>query len=140
MVIPEDLYKQIYDAGTDSFDDQFVSNVITKYEQDGYFAVLPLSSKGEKFRWRWGYKSCVAGVKSGMLFCKAVRGGGYAVYQYDFADEEATPKSLWFGENMMRLPRAPICWKTSFPTIPLISRKAYILSKTILSLVPAEQI
>ncbi|MEQ2723059.1 site-specific DNA-methyltransferase [Phascolarctobacterium faecium] len=99
MVIPEDLYKQIYDAGTDSFDDQFVSNVITKYEQDGYFAVLPLSSKGEKFRWRWGYKSCVAGVKSGMLFCKAVRGGGYAVYQYDFADEEATPKSLWFGEK-----------------------------------------
>ena len=99
MVIPEDLYKQIYDAATDSFDDQFVSNIIKKYEQDGYVAVLPLSSKGEKFRWRWGYKSCVAGVKSGVLFCKAVRGGGYAVYQYDFADEEATPKSLWFGEK-----------------------------------------
>lgn len=99
MVIPEDLYKQIYDAATDSFDDQFVSNIIKKYEQDGYVAVLPLSRKGEKFRWRWGYKSCVAGVKSGVLFCKAVRGGGYAVYQYDFADEEATPKSLWFGEK-----------------------------------------
>ena len=99
MVIPEDLYKQIYDAATDSFDDQFVSDVIKKYEQNGYVAILPLSSKGEKFRWRWGYKSCVAGVKSGVLFCKSVRGGGYAVYQYDFADEEATPKSLWFGEK-----------------------------------------
>lgn len=99
MVIPENLYKQIYDASTDSFDDQFVSDIIKKYERDGYVAVLPLSSKGEKFRWRWGYKSCVAGVKSGVLFCKAVRGGGYAVYQYDFADEEATPKSLWFGEK-----------------------------------------
>lgn len=99
MVIPEDLYKQIYDVATDSFDDQFVANIIKKYEEDGYVAVLPLSSKGEKFRWRWGYKSCVAGVKSGALFCKAVRGGGYAVYQYDFADEEATPKSLWFGEK-----------------------------------------
>ena len=99
MVIPEDLYKQIYDAATDSFDDQFVSDVIKKYEQNGYVAILPLSSKGEKFRWRWGYKSCVAGVKSGVLFCKSVRGGGYAVYQSDFADEEATPKSLWFGEK-----------------------------------------
>ena len=99
MVIPENLYKQIYDATTDSFDDQFLSDIIKKYEKDGYVAVLPLSSKGEKFRWRWGYKSCVAGVKSGVLFCKSVRGGGYAVYQYDFADEEATPKSLWFGEK-----------------------------------------
>jgi adenine-specific DNA-methyltransferase len=99
LVIPENLYKKIYDAATDSFDDQFVSNVIDEYEKAGYVAILPLSSRGEKFRWRWGYKSCVAGVNSGVLFCKSIRGGGFAVYQYDFADDEATPKSLWFGER-----------------------------------------
>lgn len=99
LVIPENLYKQIYNADTDSFDDKFVEDVINEYAESGYVAILPLSSKGEKFRWRWGYKSCVAGVNSGVLFCKAVRGGGYAVYQYDFVDDEATPKSLWFGEK-----------------------------------------
>ncbi|WP_298028643.1 site-specific DNA-methyltransferase [uncultured Dysosmobacter sp.] len=99
LVIPEDLYRQIYDAATDSFDDLFLDRVIASYAADGYTAILPLSSKGEKYRWRWGYKSCAAGVKNGALFCKAVKGGGYAVYQYDFADEEATPKSLWFGER-----------------------------------------
>lgn len=99
IVIPEEYYKHIYDAITDSFDDRYLAEVIKKYEEQGYVAILPLSSKGEKFRWRWGYKSCVAGVNSGVLFCKTVRGGGYAIYQYDFADDEATPKSLWFGER-----------------------------------------
>jgi len=99
LVIPENLYKQIYNSDIDSFDDKFVADVVKDYAKSGYVAILPLSSKGEKFRWRWGYKSCVAGVNSGVLFCKAVRGGGYAVYQYDFADDEATPKSFWFGER-----------------------------------------
>ena len=99
IVIPEEYYNHIYDAITDSFDDRYLAEVIKRYEEQGYVAILPLSSKGEKFRWRWGYKSCVAGVDSGVLFCKTVRGGGYAIYQYDFADDEATPKSLWFGER-----------------------------------------
>lgn len=97
MVIPEELYKKIYNDDTDTFDDRFVSKVIEKYKNEGYEAILPLSSRGEKFRWRWGYNSCVAGVNSGVLFCKSVRGGKYAVYQYDFADDEVTPKSFWFG-------------------------------------------
>lgn len=78
IVIPEDLYKKIYDETTNSFDDRFLSEVIGEYEKSGYTAILPLSSKGEKFRWRWGYRSCAAGVKSGVLFCKAVRAGGFA--------------------------------------------------------------
>lgn len=99
IVIPEEQYKRIYDVSTNSFDDEYVSKTIEQYEKDGYIAILPLSSKNEKFRWRWGYKSCVAGVACGALFCKMIRGGGYAIYQYDFADDEATPKSLWFGER-----------------------------------------
>ena len=99
VVIPEILYKQIYDANTDTFDDVFVSNVIKEYEKEGYVAILPLSSKGEKWRWRWGYKRSVAGVESGVLICKPIRGGKYAIFQYDFSDDEATPKSLWVGEK-----------------------------------------
>lgn len=99
MVIPKELYSRIYNADTDSFDDNFVSNVIEEFKRKGYDAILPLSNRGEKFRWRWGYDSCVKGVKSGVLFCKTVRGGKHAIYQYDFADNEATPKSLWFGKQ-----------------------------------------
>lgn len=98
-VIPEDSYKQIYDVATNSFNDQFVSEIIQEHTRDGFVAVLPLSSRKEKLRWRWGYKSCVEGVKNGSLFCKTLRSGEYAIYQYDFADEEVTPKSLWFGEK-----------------------------------------
>lgn len=99
LVIPEEHYRRIYDPDTHTFDDAYLDKVIGDYAQKGYHAILPLGSKGERFRWRWGYASCVRGVKDGLLFCKPVKTGGYAVYQYDFADEEATPKSLWTGER-----------------------------------------
>lgn len=98
IVIPENLYEQIYDSNTRTFNDSFLNDVIKEYEGNGFLAILPLSSKGEFFRWRWGYKSCAEGVKNGVLFCKKTK-SGYAVYQYDFADDEATPKSLWYGEK-----------------------------------------
>lgn len=99
IVIPEIYYHKIYDADTQTFNDSFLNQVIEEYKLKGYTAILPLSSKGELFRWRWGYKSCVKGVENGTLFCKPVKSGGYAMYQYDFADNEATPKSLWMGEK-----------------------------------------
>ena len=99
MVIPHEQYKHIYDKETKSFNDTYLSSVINDHEEKGYVTILPLGNKGEKLRWRWGYKSCVDGVKSGVLFCKALQGGGYAIYQYDSSDDEATPKSLWFGER-----------------------------------------
>ena len=99
LVIPKEDYKKIYNAKTDTFNDDFLENIIKQYKDNGYIAILPLSSKGEKFRWRWGYDSCKKGIESGILFCKEVRGGGFAIYQYDFANDEACPKSLWFGEK-----------------------------------------
>ncbi|RGZ01285.1 site-specific DNA-methyltransferase [Clostridium sp. AM58-1XD] len=99
FVIPEKYYKKIYDADTQTFNDDYLQSVIDDYAERGYEAVLPVSSQGELFRWRWGYQSCVKGVENGTLFCKPVRSGGYAIYQYDFANNEATPKSLWFGER-----------------------------------------
>ena len=128
LVIPEQYYKNIYNPSTQQFNDAYLQKIISDYESRGYKAILPLSSKGEFFRWRWGYKSCVAGVQNGMLFCKTVRGGGYAVYQYDFADDEATPKSLWIGErydasskgtNLLEdiLPQNPFTYPKSLYTV-----------------------
>ena len=98
-VIPEDEYLQIYQAATDSFNDRYVEVLRKKYESEGCAFILPLSESNEYFRWRWGYNSCVSGCESGVLFAKQLRNGNYAVYQYDFADDEQTPKSLWFGER-----------------------------------------
>ena len=99
MVVPKCEYVKIYNKDTDSFDDLYLSSLIAKYKEIGYEAVLPLGKKGEYFRWRWGYKSCCEGVENGTLFCKKVKGGSYAIYQYDLADEEARPKSMWVGER-----------------------------------------
>ncbi|KPU43457.1 MULTISPECIES: site-specific DNA-methyltransferase [Bacillota] len=98
-VIPEDEYKKIYNPEDDTFNDDFVRELQKEYEEKGCAFLLPLSSKGENLRWRWGYKSCCKGCENGTLFAKSMRDGRYAVYQYDFADSEATPKSLWFGER-----------------------------------------
>lgn len=127
IVIPFDEYTNIYDETADSFNDDYLDNLIQQYKNNGYIAILPLSSKGEKFRWRWGYNSCVKGVEAGVLFCKKTK-SGYVVYQYDFADEEVTPKSFWFGErydasskgtNLLEniIPRNPFDYPKSLYTV-----------------------
>ena len=97
-VISEDEYKLIYNNETKQFDDNFLSQLIEKYESLGYAVILPESEDGTFLRWRWGYKSCKEGTENGILFCKQSR-GKYAVYQYDMADNEFTPKSFWIGER-----------------------------------------
>lgn len=98
LVIPKKDYNKLYDKNTNTFNDIFLKKIISCYESSGYFPILPISSSGEFLRWRWGYDSCCRGIESGQLFAKKVN-NGYAVYQYDFADNEATPKSMWFGER-----------------------------------------
>ena len=97
-VISKEEYADIYDNSTKQFNDKYVSSLKDKYEQEGYAFILPESQKGEYLRWRWGYDSCVDGCESGILFCKKSK-DNYSVYQYDSADEEVTPKSMWFGEK-----------------------------------------
>jgi len=96
-VIPEEEYGQIYLNNT--FNDTFLDALKNKYTQQGLQLILPIADNGEKLRWRWGYKACQLGVTNGTLFCKRLRGGRYAIYQYDVADNEAKPKSLWIGER-----------------------------------------
>lgn len=98
FVIPKEYYIQIYNKETDSFNDTFLKEIINEYRKKGCYDILPKSGKGEFLRWRWGYDSCVKGISSGTLFCKKVK-EGYAVYQYDLADSEVTPKSIWIGKK-----------------------------------------
>lgn len=98
FVIPKESYVNIYDKDSKTFNDTYLENIIDSYSQKGYYAILPNSSRGEHLRWRWGYDSCVCGIADGTLFCKKVK-DGYAVYQYDLADREVTPKSIWVGDK-----------------------------------------
>lgn len=98
FVIPKESYDNIYDKDSKTFNDKYLENIINDYSQKGYYAILPVSSRGEYLRWRWGYESCVNGIADGTLFCKEVD-DGYAVYQYDAADNEVTPKSIWVGDK-----------------------------------------
>ena len=99
MAISELEYKKIYDPLTTTFDDEYLNRLKEEYEIKGIQFILPISEKGELLRWRWGYKSSVKGVETGVLFVKETKKGGFAVYQYDFGDDEATPKSMWLGER-----------------------------------------
>ena len=98
-VVLQDEYDKIYDSSSNSFDDEYVNTLKEKYAIEGKSIVLPLSESGEFLRWRWGYRSCVEGVNTGVLVARKVKGGGYAVYQRDVADENVKPKSFWFGER-----------------------------------------
>lgn len=98
MLPPKEEVDLIYDVNLKAFDDVYLSSLLKKYNDQGYITVLPLSDKGEFFRWRWGYESCTKGIESNILYCKKTR-SGYAIYQYDFGDEYVTPKSIWIGER-----------------------------------------
>lgn len=98
-VVPQDECTPLYDSNTNQFDDVYLASLKRKYEEAGYKFILPVSESKEYLRWRWGYQSCVNGAESGILFVKKGRSGEYTVYQYDEADAEVTPKTLWFGER-----------------------------------------
>lgn len=97
-VLPKDEYDMIYDSNQNVFNDEFLQSLKVKYENSGYAFILPVSEQGEFLRWRWGYASCARGAENGVLFVKQPK-SGYAVYQYDTGDDEATPKSMWIGER-----------------------------------------
>lgn len=53
--VTKDEYEKIYDARTESFDDDYVDCLVSKYEKDGFEVFLPYDASGQKGRWRWGY-------------------------------------------------------------------------------------
>lgn len=98
-VVSEEIYEQIYCRETNTFNDELLERLKRDCQRRGMVFLLPISELGEKLRWRWGYKSCITGVETGILFAKELKNGGHAIYQYDSADDEVTPKSMWIGER-----------------------------------------
>lgn len=97
-LITKDEYSKIYDKESNSFNDEYLKNLGEKYKEQGYSFILPLNRKQECLRWRWGFESCVEGIKNGTLFVKE-NSTGYMVYQHDLGDDKYKPKSFWIGEK-----------------------------------------
>lgn len=55
-VLEEDEFSKIYNKALKIFDDNFLSELKTKYEKLGYSFILPISD-GNYGRWRWGYSA-----------------------------------------------------------------------------------
>lgn len=56
-LISDDEYKNIYNQDFKEFNDNFVNELIEKYENLGYEIVLPIDSRTKKYlRWEWGFE------------------------------------------------------------------------------------
>jgi adenine-specific DNA-methyltransferase len=55
--ITKDEYNQIFNKENKKFNDDFVDELIKKYEKLGFQVFLPLDSKGNKGNWRWGFET-----------------------------------------------------------------------------------
>ena len=53
-LIDNSSYKRIYNADSKHFDDDFIDELIKKYEKEGYISILPINKSGDKLRWTWG--------------------------------------------------------------------------------------
>lgn len=95
-VIPRNEYENIFSGGI--FNDEFVQNLQSKYEKEGFIFILPIREDGSFGRWRWSYDASEKGAKDGVLFAK-INGQSATIYQVDKADATYLPKSLWFGER-----------------------------------------
>ena len=85
-MISEEEYGQIYDAKTRKFDDGFVAELQSRYEQRGYQFILPVSQSGEKLVWHRQFSRVKQEI--GSYF---VRSG--VIYTPSF--DEEVPKTLW---------------------------------------------
>lgn len=54
-MIERDEYKKLYNVDTKTFNDIFLAEIKKKYEEKGFYVLLPLQPNGEYGRWRWGF-------------------------------------------------------------------------------------
>ena len=57
--IPEEEYRRIYDPVTDTFDDDYLDELKIKYENDGWYFILPYTNNGRFGRWRAGREKII---------------------------------------------------------------------------------
>lgn len=55
-VISQEEYNNIYDPTSKTFNDDYVSSLVFKYNALGYSCILP-TANGEKTSWRWGFNT-----------------------------------------------------------------------------------
>ena len=55
MTIEEDEFINIYDRKEKIFNDEYLEMLVKKYEDLGFSVILPMKTKNEYGRWRWGY-------------------------------------------------------------------------------------
>ena len=95
-LLADDEYKKIYDGS--KFNDSYVNELKSKYEESDFYFVLPIRNDGSKGRWRWGFKSCIEGIKTGVLFAKQDKEKA-TIYAKDEVDTTFLPKTLWYGDR-----------------------------------------
>jgi adenine-specific DNA-methyltransferase len=93
-IITDDEYKEIYNSSTKEFNDNYVSSLKTRYEDEGYYFILPKNDKGGLLRWRWGFGTCKEAIINKELIVKS-----NTVYNKDRSNDKVKPKSLWYGEK-----------------------------------------
>ena len=95
--LAKDELALIYNNLTGKFDDNYVDNIIKKYQQLGYTCFLPLSDNGDYGRWRWGVdtfnlqKDINLGVNKSGTLCTKMR----ATIE-DGSVRVKTAKTLWY--------------------------------------------
>lgn len=74
FLINKDEYQKIYDRENQIFDDEFIEELIKKYENLGYQVILPIDCNDQKLRWTWGYDGKFAKEKDEILIKKTKNG------------------------------------------------------------------
>jgi len=93
-IVSEDEYKGIYNSETKEFNDDYVVSLKNKYENEGYYFILPKNDKGMFLRWRWGYETSKEAIINKELIVKS-----NTVYNKDRSNDKVKPKSIWYGEK-----------------------------------------
>lgn len=96
--ISKEEHSKLYNKETDSFDDIYLNNLISKYKSEGYDVVLPMSDL-DFGRWRWGFseKNTIK-LSTDVIINKTKN--GYTLYKKQRPDlgdlPSKKPKSLMY--------------------------------------------
>lgn len=118
QVLEKEEYIKIYCKETNSFNDEYLISLRKKYEAKGAEFILPVDESGAYLRWRWGYDSCLKGVKEGIIIAKETQKNTINIYEKNMGDKYVTPKSLWIGERYDASSKGTNLLKNMIPNNP----------------------
>ena len=94
--INKEEYCQIYNPLTKQFNDNFVTQIVEKYAELGYTAVLPLID-GDKMSWRWGYETICSNLNEIIVIIGKEGFSFYKKQRPEIGDlPSKKPKSLFY--------------------------------------------